>query len=602
MTLFITGGLAPRAMARQLQCEKGPLVVLEHDTLLERARYPQVREWLKLADLADFREIENLRADVEAMLAEFLRQRPELGDLPGDAELRKSAVRGAFLEGCFTLLFHQRLHSLLWARYRFERLVVAPGSGVNFAFWRAVAEAERLQLVMLEPEWRGRGLSRKIQRWLCKRAEKKTRSIVASKPVVAGTTVARDAKELPLAVCVSRRMAPLLAQETGSSGFRIQQATMNDLEPTDPAFELAERVRFSAWWHRWRTEILPAACKAEAVPCLAPLRDLFERMGEEESLRTYPRFSALRARARAWLESRAPAAVIADMQMNEEEAVWSLAAAQLGIPVIAYSYDCLALPTITHSPDILLMDGVRGRSRTLRSGYPVERMIDVRCHRIPDAPRRTAEEIDASFTARRPIVLSADTMAVINDPQESLRGYRLLVEAARRLPGMDIVVKFHPLRTPKSEERSFLGMDESEIQIKTRFIRTLRPPRNFRLVPPEAGIQSWLAKAAVLVNTISLTGQEAFHHGIPVVFLCRLDTDFITFPKMEQWMSPLVAENADQMVDALRRLADDRDFRHALVRQQHHYQDQCFWASPTCLAEGIRQASKLVSELGLLPR
>ncbi|HCN27324.1 MAG TPA: hypothetical protein DIT64_00740 [Verrucomicrobiales bacterium] len=602
MTLFITGGLAPKAMERQLRREAEPLVVLEHDTLLERGRYPQVGEWLTLSDLAGFRDIEALRAQVALMFSEYLRQRPELGDQPGDSELRKAFVRGAFLEGCFTRVYHMRLRELLWARHRFDRLVVAPGSGVNFAFWRAVAAEEGMEIIVLEPEWKGRGLRRKIERWLCKRAQKKARSSIQPSLQPSIFEGAPDDTGLPLAVCASRRVAPLLAQEKEPCGFRVIQAGMKDLDPPDPAFEAAERERFSTWWRRWKTEVLPASCAPDAKPCLAPLRDLFERMGEEETAGTYPRVSALRARARAWLESRAPAAVIADMQMNEDEAVWSLAAAQAGIPVIAYSYDCLALPDITHSPDILLMDGVRGRSRTLRAGYPAERMIDVRCHRIPAAPPRTAAEIDAAFTARRPLVLSADTMAVINDPQEGLRGYRLLVEAARRLPEMDFVVKFHPLRTPKSEERSFLGMDENEIQVKTRFIRALRPPRNFRLAPPEASMQDWLEKASVLVNTISLTGQEAFHFGIPVVFLCRLDADFITFPDMEKWMTPLLAENADRLVDALRRLATDADFRHAQARQQHHYQDQCFWPAGTSLAAGIRQAARLAAELGPFPR
>lgn len=598
LTLFITGALAPKAMKRQLAGEKGGLVMLEYDTLLDHSSVPQATAWLKPADFISYEEIEVVRGDVARLMSHFLKHRPELGDRPGDSVMRKAALVGGFQDFCFTRIVNSRVRDCLWRRFKFDRIVITAGSGVNFGFWKEVARENHLETVVLEPEWRGRTLARRIERWRCKRISKnKAKSVsVAAR----AARPARDDEGLPLAVCVTRRMRHLLMLEEKLPDFRIINASLEELGETDSAVLASETARFADWWKSWEREVLQPGCKPGAEPFLGTFRQVFEEMGAHYTTQVYPRWMAMKARARAWLQERCPALIIADTQINEEEVIWCLAAADLGIPVAGYTYDCLADPMITYCPDFLLLDGARGLSRVLKAGYPRERIIDVRCHRVPAEPRRTEAETEASFKSRRPMALLADSMSLMNDPQEGLRLYRLLIEAARRLPDYDFKVKFHPLRVPKSEQRSFLGMDEMEVRIKTDFIRSLRPPRNFALIPPEADMQDCLRQAAVLLNTISLTGQEAFHFGIPVVFLSHHAPESITFPNMQDWMQTLQADTVEDLVGALRRLADSREFRQAHIRQQHRYQDDYFWASKVSLSEGINEAARRAATLSCL--
>jgi hypothetical protein len=597
LTLFITGALAPKAMERQLAQEKGDMVVLEYDTLLDRSRYPQVREWLKTADFVCYQEIEAMRGQVAQLMSHFLKHRPELGDLPGDSAMRRAALQGSFQDSCFTYILNSKVRDCLWARFAFDRIVLTPGSGVNFEFWRGVAATGGLELVVLEPEWHGRSLARRFERWRYKRINK-ARAAQAS---AIQPQAPRPVDGLPLAVCVSRRMTHLLQLETQAPGFRIISASLADLGTPDAALLAHEKERFSTWWKAWKQTVLSPACIEGAEPSLAPFQGVFERMGIHYTEQVYPRWAALKKNAMAWLERHRPALIIADMQINEEEVIWCLAASEMGIPVAAYTYDCLVDPLITYCPDFLLIDGARGMSRVLRAGYPTDRLIDVRCHRIPVTPPRTESEIEAHFTNRRPFALCADTMSMINDPQASLRLYQTLVAAARRLPGIDFAVKYHPLRTPKSEERSFLGMDETEVQIKTRFIRSLRPPANFHILPPEASMEECLKKTSILINTISLTGQEAFHIGIPVIFMSRHEPDSIIFPNMEAWMKPLYVDTADELVAAMSQLVESREFRHAQIAQQHHYQQQYYWASQVTLTDGINEAARRAKQMPLYP-
>jgi hypothetical protein len=400
-------------------------------------------------------------------------------------------------------------------------------------------------------------------------------------------------------VCVSRRMVHLLSLESNLPDFRINNAALTDLGEPDAEIVMKEKERFLSWWKTWEQEVLAPACAPGADPNLQSFKGVFEEMGAYYVGQVYPRWVALKKNARTWLESKLPSMMIADTQINEEEVIWCLAAAELGIPVAGYTYDCLADPMITYCPDFLLLDGARGLSRVLKAGYPAERIIDVRCHRIPITAPRTESEIEATFTNRRPVALLADSMTLMNDSQASMRLYQIIVDAARKLPEFDFKVKYHPLRAPKSPQRSFLGMDETEVQIKTSFIRSLRPPRNMIILPPEADMQECLKEASVLLNTISLTGQEAFHLGIPVVFMSHHAPDSITFPNMAEWMNPLYAETTDELVNTLRRLAESREFRHDQINQQHHYQNDYFWASKVTLSEAINEAARRAKHMSL---
>ena len=574
-TLVLTGSLAPQALERRLAEVAEGAVVLEYDTLLERSRYPGVVAWLSTRDIFGRDAAMPLLAGMTEAMEPYLRSRPELGDRPGDADLRKAALGGEFQDRMSMRLFNLALRDHLWSRFEFDRLVVCAGSGVSFGFWREVAAEKGLPVECLAPEWRPRSLRRRIERWLCRWRR--------APAVVASEAITREAPpaEAPLVLCASGRVARLLAREPAAPRFRLQTVTAAELgEPTAESVA-AESAHWADWWRRWQAEVL------DQDPAVRGCRDIHRAMGDHYVQRVYPRWSALVAKAMVRLQELRPALVLADTQIGAEDGVWSLAAARLGIPVACYTYDFLLKPRTMFTPDFALVDGQRGIPRMIAAGYPAERIVDVRGHRRPSAPPRTPEQVEAAFTRRRPQVLHADTMTVITDPQACLHQYRSVVEAARRLPQLDFILKFHPLRAPKSEERGFIGMDESEVQSKTRFLRSLRPPSNVRLAPPEQPMEEAMQSAAVLLNTISVSGHEAFHLGLPVVFLVRHPPEFFLFPELEQRLQPPWGESGEELTQALTRLFGDRDYRQAQVAAQHRYQEEFFWSSRQTLTEAV---------------
>lgn len=597
-TLYLTGSLAPAALRRRLAAERGAAVALEYDTLLDPARHPQISHWLSTRHVFGQDAAMEILETMTAVMQPYLRQRPDLGDQPGDACLRRAALGGEYQDRVSMRAFNTRLRDHLWARFDIDRLVVTAGSGVNFAFWRAVAEEKGVSAEFLHPEWQPRSLRRRLERWLCKMRKKPQPAPPAPAPGAA--TAGHDTRSLVL--CASARVARLIQQEGVPADFHLRPVTAAGLGAPCPQVLAAETERYAAWWRRWQAQVLEAACAPGSTPCLAEYRDIFLEMGAHYSSRVYPRWSALRRLAVESMRAERPALVLCDTQIGAEDLVWCLAAAELGIPVAAYTYDFLLKPGLMFQPDFALVDGVRGIPRIVKGGYPEERIVDVRCHRRPTAPPRTAAQVEAAFTRRRPRVLYADTMTIITDPQACLHHYQTVVGAARLMPEADFLIKFHPLRSPKTEARSFIGMDESEVQSKTRFIRSLRPPANVHLCPPERGMEDCMESAAVLLNTISVSGHEAFHLGLPVIFLMRHDPSFFLFPRMEEMMEPLCAESPAALAEHLRRLFASPECRQARVAAQHRYQEEYFWKSTLTLTSAVNGLLRTARETPPLPR
>jgi len=581
-TLFLTGSLAPEALEKRLLEEKGPAYVLEFDTMLERSRYPQVTDWLTVRDLASTKEIQALSMEVFAAMRLFLTPRPGLPEEPGDAALRLTTLSGGYMDSAATQLLNDWLCQRLCERWRFERLVVAAGCGVHFEFWRQTAATMKLPIEILQPQKFSRGLIRSVERWYYK---KKTRKLNL-RPIQKVFQVVSPAANGPLVACISKRVAHLLQDGPPSSRFRVQHLKLADLGSPNPSLLESERTRFEAWWRQWPTTAESTAEESEKE-LLNRFGPLYAAVGDDMVRRVYPHWSAIRSKAREVLGQIRPDLLLADTQLADDEAVWKLAASDLGIPWIAYSYDQVVNPKMMVVPDYVLADGMRTFPRALQSGYPEDRLINVSSHRRPRTPPRSEAQTEAIFTGSRPEVLFSDPMSIMADPQRSMRCFRAIVTAARQLPKVNFVIKFHPLRASKSELRSFVGMDESEVQSKTLFIKGLKPPGNVRLLAPEASMEERLRSAAILLNTTSMSGHEAFHMGIPVVFLTHHEADSITFPELINRMDMQVTEDGDELAAILGRLIGSRELRQSHIAAQKRYLDEFYWPSQVGLQEGI---------------
>lgn len=592
-TLYLTGSLAPRAMRKRLNEMQGEgVVVVEFDTLLERSAYPSNWQWLTLRDLLSSEDIKIIHNRVYKALDLFLRHRPEIGDTIENVQLRKAAMGGAFMDAIFTRRINELLFQRLMGRFDWSHMVAVAGCGVHFEFWRAMAREHGFTLETLSPEPVQRGWRRWLERFVHKRRNRRLAGQHAAAPTKVGDAVEGG----PLVCCVSRRCSRLLAGEAPPRNFVLRHFELRDLGEPDPEVVAEEKARFGEWWGRWQ-EYATATATPEELGILEVFAPLFREMGVRYSGEVYPTWSALRRKARSRLERVRPDALLADTQLAETEAVWTLAARSLGIPVITYSYDQTVNTRVMNVPDYVLVDGMRSIPRSLENGYPAERLIEVAGHRRPRSTRRSSEDRDRLFAARRPVVLFADPMSVISDPQTCMRCYRSIVEAARQLPGLRFVIKFHPLRAAKSELRSFVGMDESEVRAKRRCIVAMRPPGNVSILAPEADMEECLKTCAVLLNTTSMSGHEAFHMGIPVVFLVRHARDSITFPELVDRMPMLCAEDGRELTAALQLLCGSREQRESHVEAQRHYLDDFYCASDRTIVEGVSCA---LEKLGIL--
>lgn len=579
-TLFLTGSLAPLALEKRLKAEAGNAIVLEFDTLLDRDRYPQVTEWLNLKTLLTAEISREVKADVSAAVEFYLRLRPEVGDQTGDGDLRRTAMHGAFIDSANTQLLNAALHEALVKRCSWDRLVIVAGCGVHFGFWRNVAKSRGIELEVLPPETVRRSLSRQLERWYYKRRGKKAAKSKTppSRPFTAGSP------EHPLVACISKRVSMLLEAEKGLAPMRVRTLTLADLGAPDPALIETKSRHYQEWWRRWRSEVLYSESSNPRFAALAPV---YEAAGADFVQRVYPRWAALKAKACELLANLKPSILLTDTQLGDEELVWALAARAKGIPVVAYSYDHIVHRLISFVPDWVLADGMRTIPRALEGQYPMERMINIRSHRRPTSEPLSAEEFHAAFEKSHPVILFADPPTIAADPQMSARCCKVLIETARQLPHLQFVIKFHPLRAPKTEGRSFVGMDESEVTAKRRFIKSLRPPGNVRFLAPEASMEEALRKTSVLLSTNSMSGHEAFHLGVPVIFLCSYDTVSVTFPEIEQRMQPMIADTADELMQHLAQLTGSPACREGQVEAQKSYLNDYYWSSRLSLSEAV---------------
>jgi hypothetical protein len=582
-TLFLTGSLAPKAMKRRLSEVTGELTVLEYDTRLDQSQHPQVTHWTSVTELLGEPDFKGFKEQIYRALEFYLKERPEIGDLAGDSDLRRAALPGAHRDTAFFRLVNQAIFERVSQRFEFDRLVVTAGGGVHFDFWQQTAQQSGLDVEFLAPEWCRRSLSRLMQRWLLKRRTK-TLANTAVKPALEESL----SNDTPAVMCASQRVFRLLEQEAGRRAFRLMPLSCAEFGQPDEAVLRHEEERFSQWWINWRDQVLAPACSHGEVVAL-DFQRLFSDIGALLSSQTYPRWSALKHKARSHLEAARPTMMVTDTQIHEEEHLWCLAAREIGIPVVAYTYDNMLNARIMFHPDHLLVDGMRSGPFALAHGFPAEKITAVRSHRKPSHTCRSTEETEKLFGTKKPRVILADTMTVLTETQASLRIYERIVAAARQMPQVQFGIKFHPLRVGKSVQRSFLGMDENEMQVRQRFLKSLRPPGNVYFIAPEALLTDVLRSAAVLLNTTSVSGHEAFQMGVPVIFLVRHEHDSIAFPEIDSWMQQLVAEDAGTLVQLLTQLISSRKFREAQIRGQCRYLQEYYWQSDLRLTDAISQ-------------
>ncbi len=586
--LLLSGSLSEKAVLRFLRSPAAQgCIVVEFDTLLDRRLHPQVGHWFGKSEIVDATAAREVNEHGRSLLASFLEERPELGDSPKAAALRRACLRVQDQQIVIPHLVNARIAAWVMGQFPVSRIIAAAGCGISFPFWRQTAARLGLPLDLLPVENTGWNPRRRLEKWLF-RTRRKIRA--AEVQLTQVSAPAPPITQGPLVVCASERVTRLLHGAAGPEGCRLVHVSQAQLAKPTEAELAGERTVFSRWWTTWQQKV-PALDGG-----LSEVQAILEPLGRHLVETSCPLYACLKKRALEELRALKPALLLCDTQTDSPERVWSLAAQELGIPVAAYTYDHFVDPKLNFAPDHLLCDSARGTRAATGKGFPAERIIEVQSHRRPRLPEL------APAASVRPCVLFSDSfntaMNAVFDAQSSLRFYRLIIATARRLPEVDFVIKFHPLRGRKTELLSFAGMDENDLQFRKNYLRTLRPPRNVSLLAPESSMADALGRAAVLLNGYSTTAHEAFQAGVPVVFLIRPDPAAPAFPDIDRFLEVLFTTDAAALTDILTHLTKDVAFSARQVAGQRRYLDELYWKPAPPLAEAV---SRLVRALPQSP-
>jgi hypothetical protein len=574
-TLFIYGALAPRACRAEVGLSRGlgEVFVLEAETWLPVEERFDAGAWINALDI--FSPEDQVKADrrTDDVLETYLRDFPMVEGVPLHRAFRAACLGMTCRKWINPYLVNLEMARRVFEGARYDRLVVAPGAGISFRAWRQVAEQHGLPVVFLAQEPRPWSLKRRWQR-LVNRWKKKPAPVAAA---LQGKPGGQQATVL----CCSIRLSRMLQGQAESSG--LDWAYVSDELLGKPEGAEFERLKsgYSKWWQKCANELRALLKDNPGDP-----RSILLDLGEGQSRDTYPRFAWKYLRARDHLAQARPRLLLCDTQEGSDERAWSLAASELGIPVAAYTYDHIPQPRFSFSPDWLLCDSGRNAYIAQLRGHQADRIVPVASHRRPTAvlKERSGEHSK--------ILLYADsyysgTSATV-EPQRSYLHYRLLVETARQMPGHQFHLKFHPLRDRKKVEQCFIGMDEDELYVRMRYIESLNPPPNVKMIPPEEDMLVHLQKAGVLLNSNSTAGLEAFVLGVPVIFLYEPNTE-LGFPLIHEHGACLVATTSDSLAAEVARLENDPAHAGAQIRNQRRYVDEFYWSSGRqSLTEGIQ--------------
>jgi hypothetical protein len=573
--LLISGTLGHKAVTRFLASpQANQATVLEWDSLLDRETYSSVAQWHNMTDFMDDPTVCEVKGTIHAWSRVLFDHPLESGDVMTGKDFRIASFGVSELTCLTAAAMNQVVGNKVLGTGTFSEIRIAAGCGVNPAVWRELATQHAIPAEIFPPEKHLWSPIRRIRKW-----QGKSKQRAAAGPKLDGLPTG-ELPEHPDILCTSRLVGEILLKRGVSQDHHLAIIANSDLSRAGKQEIAPFRAGYSTWW---ASSVKTLFDTTEAARISPVARRVIERIGEAQANNSYPLNACIYERARKTLERIRPKSLLCDTQRGGAERMWSLAARDLGIPVMAYTFDHLLDPDYFFTADYLISDSGRNTLNAIKQGIPETHICEAASHRHP--PARINQKNN------RKLVICADNFysgdQCTQDPQVSYLLYRAVVTAAREMPDVRFILKFHPLRQKKSEIRSYIGMDEHELANRKRYIRSLRPPANFRTLDPEVNMLGLLQSADALINIESLTGVEAFRFGIPVIFLRPpIAQDFPRLAEYEASLHPLEGEG---LAAPLRRILDDESARDRQVANQNRYADEFYWRSDTPLPEAARQ-------------
>lgn len=574
-TLLITGTLAPRALRERLASEEArDMVVVESDTLLNRARYPKVSTWRHLSDLIPTDEALAINTTAENEVDAFLSQERPSADLPTHRGFRAACLGPHTWRLMMPHLFNQRLAEHCLQQFQPTRIIVAAGSGVHFQAWKEAAGKAAIPIEFLPPEKFFMGVRRRLWKWW-QRWTKPAPTLLSSQPLpeTSATT--------GYILCTSERLSRLIAGQTQQLNLPVQAITAADLEASSPALHKKLTQDYQQWWQNWLGE------------SGHNLSSAIQNIGKYYVEKIYPTYACIYYQALQHLKTERPVFMLSDTQTGTKERMWSLAAQELDIPVVAYNYDQMPTPRFSYLPEFILANSRRSVITALHNGVPEERLQIIQSHR-----KQHLGLSDQRPNNKRPLIVYADGynagMRADILHSSGYRFYQTVIGAARKLPQYDFIIKFHPLRERKQAQLSFVAMDESELRVRKDFIHEQKPPANLRLISPEENLPQIMARTDVLLNFNSTSGVDAFEMKIPVIFLQQLNANVKVYPNIHDYQACIHAEDPDTLAEKITTLIQQPEARALQIQRQQRYIEDFYWPPGPSLVQAIETCSQQI--------
>jgi hypothetical protein len=573
--LLISGTLGHKAVTRFLAgTQANHATVVEWDSLLDRREYSSVKDWHNMTDFMNFPMIGKINGTIRTWSRMLLDHPQESNEVMTGRDFRVASFGVSELTCLTAAAMNQEIGKKLLDGESYSQIRVAAGCGVNPAVWRELAEHHAIPVEIFPLEKHLWSPIRRIRKWQGRSKQK-----AAAGPRLDGTPLS-ELPDRPEILCASRLVGEILLKRGGTRDDGMAIIANADLSRAGTSEIEDYRGGYAVWWAASVKTLFDTAEGARISPVA---RSIIESIGGALTQDVYPLNACIYERARKTLERIRPKSLLCDTQRGGAERMWSLAARDLGIPVMAYTFDHLLDPDYFFTADYLISDSGRNTLNAIKNGISERHVIEALSHRYPSD--RISENRGGKVVVCADNFYSGDQCT--QDPQVSYLLYHAVVEAAREIPEVEFILKFHPLRQKKSELRSYIGMDEQELANRKRYIRSLHPPANFRMLDPEANMLALLQSADALINIESLTGVEAFRYGIPVIFLRPPTAQ--DFPRLAEYEALLYPLEGEGLAAPLRRILDDEAARNRHVSNQNKYLKEFYWRSETPLLEAARQ-------------
>ena len=567
-TLVLTGSLALNRVTEMLiKYQKSEITIIEFDTTINKLRYPWVSKWLTMNELILADEKKSISRTGDVFLEFFLNYDFKDKRVPLHRNFIGSCINFEIKALITSFLINIEVYKKIKGLGAFDQYVIIPGNGINIQAWQAIAKLNNAPIKITKRESCVKPFGRGFKRFL-KRLSKvclKQFSIKGNKQKCFSADI----------LCVGNRIASILSNEDKYITSKYRQLSDTEISKTDNRKIIFNQNIYSEIWGKFirNNSLIEFGSELEYFDSV-----LFKEVGDIFFNKIFSNKSIIYSNAINVIGKLSPRIVICTTQLGSNERMWSLAAHELEVCVVAYSYDGIIELNNAVFPDYLLCDSAIIAKKSQENGFPHDKSKLVKSHRSLKKPYRG---IRARNTKYR--IVYSDTFfcgySPYEDPSCSYSAYQILIQTALSCPDIEFHIKFHPLRGKKNKNLAWSGFDECELLVRKKYIKDLMPPLNVSLINPNHKLSDILDDYDILINFNSFAAIEAFEIGIPVIFLSFKErlTEDNGFNYFNQNGALLSASNSNELVEMLYSILQNNKLRGNQIQKQYDFISNYFY-------------------------